>query len=78
MVNLNTLFALKNGGVLTKDETKFIDSELALACSADIPDDQVENAVDYLNSTLLHNGTDIPADQFAALEKLRFDLEDRR
>ncbi|QYX63915.1 hypothetical protein K2227_17360 [Shewanella putrefaciens] len=78
MVNLSTLFAVKDGGSLTAEQTKSIDSVLALASSADIPDEQVENVVDYLDCNLFANRAAIPAEQFIALEKLRSELEARR
>lgn len=78
MTNLRTLFAVKHGGSLTAEQTNSIDSALALASSADIPDEQVENVVDYIESNLLANGAAIPAEQFATLEKLRSELEARR
>ena len=45
---------------------------------SDIPDDQIENVVSYLDSNLLHNNEEMPADQVAALEELRSSLEARR
>ncbi|MGE8452587.1 MAG: hypothetical protein ACN6OP_18595 [Pseudomonadales bacterium] len=78
MSNLSLLFAKKNGGSITAAETKSIDSALAHTSSAEIPDEQVENVVDYLDSNLLCNGASIPADDLIALEKLRSELKARR
>ncbi len=78
MKGLNILFAAKNGGLITADETKIVDLELARADLSDIPDDQIENVVSYLDSNLLHNNEEMPADQVAALEELRSSLEARR
>jgi hypothetical protein len=78
MTNLKTLFALKNGESLTADETKDIDAALVKISSADIPDEQVENVVEYLDSNLLYNRALIPISQLTALEKLRTELEARR
>lgn len=78
MTNLSKLFAIKNGGSLSADDTKTIDSALAQTGSSDIPDAQVENIVTYLDSNLLNNGACISVDEFAALEKLRSDLQARR
>lgn len=78
MTCLSILFASKDGGSITADETKIIDLALSEACSSDIPDDQVENVVSYLDTNLLHNSAAMPAHKVAALDELRASLETRR
>jgi hypothetical protein len=78
MTGLSILFATKDGGSITADETKIVDTALSQACSSDIPDEQIENVVEYLDSNLLYNCAAMPTHQAAALEQLRSDLEARR
>lgn len=77
MTGLSILFASKDGSSITADDTKIIDSALSEACSSDIPDDQVENVVGYLDTNLFHNSAAMPAHQVTALEALRASLESR-
>ena len=78
MENLSILFAAKNGGPIIAGETRLIDLALARTDPLDIPDDQIENVVEYLKSNLLHNKEAMPANQVVALEKLKSSLEARR
>jgi hypothetical protein len=78
MTGLSTLFASKDGGSITADDARIIDSALSEVCSSGIPDDQVENVVGYLDTNLLYNSAAMPAHQVAALDALRANLEARR
>lgn len=78
MKGLSILFAAKDGGSITADETNIVDSALSEIDSSDIPGDQIENVVGYINSNLLHNGATMSANQITALEELRSNLKARR
>ena len=78
MTGLSILFASKDGGSITADDARTIDSALSEVCSSGIPDDQVENVVGYLDTNLLYNSAAMPAHQVAALDALRANLEARR
>ncbi|BDB72274.1 hypothetical protein Cthiooxydans_46860 [Comamonas thiooxydans] len=78
MTGLSMLFANRDGGHLSGNDTAIIDLALSKASSPDIPDDQVENVVDYLNVTLLNNQSNLTAEQIEAMETLLLALEARR
>lgn len=70
MNDLSILFSARNGGNISADQTLLIDEALAKVAPADIPEDQVQNVVDYLNAHLLRNHEALPPEQRSSLERL--------
>ena len=77
MRGLSILFEVKDGCSITADETRLVDLALWHAKSSEIPDDQIENVLDYLNTALLHNKIGMSANQVTAFETLISALEVR-
>jgi hypothetical protein len=78
MINLKALFDARDVGTVSAQDTYAVDIGLSAASSSDIPDDQVQNVCDYINSQLLHNYHGVSVEHRAALEALLQDLVSRR
>ena len=65
---LASLFAVCEGGSLSADETETINAALSQADPADIPESQVQNVKDYIDTELLHN--QVSGQTRCALERL--------
>jgi len=70
MNDLSILLSARNGGNISADQTLLIDEALAKVTPADIPEDQVQNVVDYLSAHLLRNQEALPPEQRSSLERL--------
>lgn len=71
MNDLSILLSVRNGGNISADQTLLIDEALAKVTPADIPEDQVQNVVDYLSAHLLRNQEALPPpEQRSSLERL--------
>jgi hypothetical protein len=72
---LSKLFAVKDGGHLSGEDTARINAVLINVAPSGIPEEQVENVMDYINAELLHN--QVSADVQSALERLYDQLQAR-
>lgn len=75
MKELASLFETNQGGEISAGQTLTIDEALAQANPSDIPDNQTQNVMDYINAELLHNKVSESIKE--KLEKLFENLQSR-
>lgn len=77
MNDLKSILALLGTDAISATKTTKIDAALAKAKASDIPLDQINNVIDYINAEILYNHKSISEEQKIALETLHFELTRR-
>jgi hypothetical protein len=76
MNDLTIIFGLIKGGEITGDQTVDIDVALANAQVSDVPDNQTQSVIDYIDVHLVYNT--VRLDIKTKLEQLYVELQNRK